>query len=118
MYLQDFTNFILKHKSTLEMLKLSGIEWVDGEPSVLGWFYGELSDANQLEEIQQNACLFVEDLDVEFGIPKHLLTPWSDDRKDEDGFVEVHRPGTDIHHRGKNQVKKVLEECAFSMQST
>jgi hypothetical protein len=115
MWMRDFTNSILKHKGTLRKLQIDGIQWIDGEPSALGWFYGELSKAPHLEEIEQQTCFFVADPDGELGIPKHLLRPWSHYEEDEDGFTWVHRPGTDIHHKGKDQVKKVLEECAAIM---
>ena len=47
--MRDFTTSILKHKGTLRKLQIDGIQWIDGEPSALGWFYGELSKAPHLE---------------------------------------------------------------------
>jgi len=118
MYMHDFTNSILKHKGTLRKLQIDGVRWVDGAPPALGWFYGELSKAPQLEEIEQQTCFFTADPDGELGIPKHLLKPWSEDEEDEDGFIAIHRPATDIHYKGKEQVKKVLKECAAGMRGT
>jgi hypothetical protein len=114
----DFTNSHLKHEDIPRKLQIDGIQWIGGALSALGWFYGELSKALCLEEIEQQTSIFVADPDGELGIPKYLLKPWSDHEENEDGFTRVQRPGTDIHYKGKDQVKKVLEECAASMRGT
>jgi hypothetical protein len=98
------------------MLELDCIEWVDGDPTLLGRFYGELSKAPQLEEIEQQSCLFVWNPDLLIEIPKHLITPWSEDEEDEYGYIWIHRPDADIHYRGKDKVKEVLEEYASDLQ--
>ena len=118
MCMHDFTISIIKHKSTLRKLQIGDIQWTDGAPSVLGWFYGELSKAPHLEEVEQHNCFFMSDPGGVLHIPKHLLRPWSEVYEDEGEYIWVHRPGTDIHYKGKDKVKKVLEECAASIQST
>lgn len=117
MRMRDFTNFILKHKGTLRKLQIESIQWTDDGPSALCWFYGELSEAPQLEEIEQQDCFFTADVHAKLGIPTHLLKPWSEDEEDEDGFIWIHLPNTDIHHKGKDLVKQALEECAASMRN-
>ncbi|GAB7325802.1 hypothetical protein MBLNU13_g09888t3 [Cladosporium sp. NU13] len=113
--MNDVTTSILKYKGTLRNLQIDGIQWADGAPSALGWFYSELSKAPQLEEIEQQTYFFTADPNGNLGIPKHLSQPWFENEEDEHGFIWVYRSDIDIHYRGKDQVKQVLEECAASM---
>ena len=113
--MQDSTHFILKHKSTLKVLGISGIAWTDGDPSVLCRLYGESTNADQLEGFEKDNCFLLSDTEVKLAIPKHLLRPFSQHEVDENGFIWVHSPDIDIHYKGKDQARQVLEECAASM---
>ena len=116
MHFRDFEDFISKHIKTLKDLDLDHIELPDGNRRVLGRLFATLAEVHKLERIHLLTCYFGRDSDKEIGIPGHILTPWSREDEDEDGFTWVQTEESTINYEGRDEVKAVLDECAAYMQ--
>jgi hypothetical protein len=113
MHIQDFADFILKHKNSLKALVLKHIRWPDGSTAALGYIYGELSKAQKLERVYQRCCSFGHRRPPD--IPIHLLTPWSRAKEDEDGYLHVKTEASTFCWEGKERVSTKLKELAAYM---
>lgn len=133
MQFQDFADFVLKHRKTLQALSLQHVNWTDGTTSDLGKFYGELSMAHNLEQIRQWSCYLGQGSSYHRPeMPMHLSWPWTsdvplengyqDDDQDEEGtddyYIWVHTEGSTMRWNGKDLVNAVLKELAACMCRT
>jgi hypothetical protein len=102
MHFQDFEDFILKHSKTLKALDLNHIELPDGYKADCGRVFAALGDARKLEHIDLLTCYFGRDSEKKVRMPTHVLSPWSMDEEDEDGFTWARTERSTIHYKGRD----------------